>query len=104
MTISFRYVPYGEMVSGTADGVNYYGYRAESTNTKTGFQYLRARYYNPKNGNFVTEDTYSGEPEYPLTRNRYTYTLNNPVNYADSSGYAVPKLKGGSLWHASRGE
>ncbi len=93
LTNSFRYDPYGEMVSGTADGVNYYGYRAESSNTKTGFQYLRARYYNPKTGNFVTEDTYPGEMEYPLTRNRYTYALNNPVNYADPSGHAVSKLK-----------
>ena len=97
LTNSYRYDPYGELAAGTADGVNYYGYRAESANTKTGFQYLRARYYNPENGNFVTEDTYPGEPEYPLTRNRYTYTLNNPVNYADPSGHAVPKLKAGSL-------
>lgn len=97
LTNSYRYDPYGELAAGTADGVNYYGYRAESANTKTGFQYLRARYYNPENGNFVTEDTYPGEPEYPLTRNRYTYTLNNPVNYTDPSGHAVPKLKIGSL-------
>lgn len=39
---------------------------------------------------FLTEDTYPGEEEYPLTINRYTYGLNNPVNHKDPSGHMVP--------------
>ena len=87
LTNSYTYDPYGTLTSGTADAVNYYGYNAESTNTKTGLQYLRARYYDPENGNFTSEDTEDGELPFPLTRNRYVYALNNPLNYKDPTGH-----------------
>ena len=35
LTNSYQYDPYGNLTSGTADGVNYYGYNGESTNVKT---------------------------------------------------------------------
>ena len=72
-----------------ADGVNYYGYNGESTNVKTGLQYLRARYYNAENGTFTTEDSDLGTTENPLTRNRYDYTTNNPLNYSDPTGHSL---------------
>ena len=57
LTNSYQYDPYGNLTSGTADGVNYYGYNGESTSVKTGLQYLRARYYNAENGTFTIEDS-----------------------------------------------
>ena len=68
-TNSYQYDPYGNTIFGTPVSINYYGYNGESTNTNTGYQYLRARYYNPVNGNFTTEDTNIGTTENPLTRN-----------------------------------
>lgn len=88
LTNSYRYDAYGNLTSGTADAVNYYGYNAESTNVKTGFQYLRARYYDTENGTFTSEDSNLGTQENPLTRNRYSYTSNNPLNYKDPSGHS----------------
>ena len=88
LTNSYQYDPYGNLTSGTADGVNYYGYNGESTNVKTGLQYLRARYYSAENGTFTTEDNDLGTTENPLTRNRYAYTSNNPVNYDDPTGHS----------------
>ena len=88
LTNSYQYDPYGNLTSGTADGVNYYGYNGESTNVKTGLQYLRARYYNAENGTFTTEDSDLGTTENPLTRNSYAYTSNNPVNYDDPTGHS----------------
>ena len=64
-----------------------YGYNGESVNLATGLQYLRARYYNPQIGSFLTEDTYAGQLSNPLTLNRYDYVSNNPVNYIDPSGH-----------------
>ncbi len=104
LTNSYTYDPYGTLTSGTADAVNYYGYNAESTNTKTGLQYLRARYYDPENGSFTSEDTEDGELPFPLTRNRYVYALNNPLNYKDPTGHkskavgkAVSGMAGGAV-------
>ena len=89
LTNSYQYDPYGNLTSGTADGVNYYGYNGESTNVKTGLQYLRARYYNAENGTFTTEDSDLGTTENPLTKNRYDYTTNNPLNYSDPTGHSL---------------
>ena len=89
LTNSYQYDPYGNLTSGTADGVNYYGYNGESTNVKTGLQYLRARYYDAENGTFTTEDSDLGTTENPLTRNRYDYTTNNPLNYSDPTGHLL---------------
>jgi RHS repeat-associated protein len=112
LTNSYTYDPYGTLTSGTVDAVNYYGYNAESTNTKTGLQYLRARYYDPENGNFTSEDTEDGELPFPLTRNRYAYALNNPLNYKDPTGHkskavgkAVSGAAGGvmgSIWGGTK--
>ena len=75
--------------------MNYYGYNAESSNTKTGLQYLRARYYDPATGRFISEDTESGTKENPLTRNSYLYVLNNPLNYCDPTGKFFKELWNG---------
>ena len=89
LTNSYQYDSYGNLTSGTADGVNYYGYNGESTNVKTGLQYLRARYYNAENGTFTTEDSDLGTTKNPLTRNRYDYATNNPLNYSDPTGHSL---------------
>lgn len=48
---------------------------------ETGFQYLRARYYDPATGNFLTRD-----PIEALTREPYGYVGGNPLNATDPSG------------------
>ena len=61
----------------------------------TGLYYLNARYYDPEEGRFLTEDTYRGENDQPDTQHLYVYCANNPVNYVDPSGHfaiAVPIL------------
>ncbi|MSR94142.1 DUF4474 domain-containing protein [Clostridiaceae bacterium 68-1-5] len=64
-------------------------YNAEYTDIVTGNQYLRAMYYNPQTGSFLTEDSYLGDLMEPLSRNLYTYTENNPVNFDDPSGHGI---------------
>ena len=66
-------------------------YAGEFFDAETGLYYLRARYYAPYIGRFISEDSYWGEDNNPLSLNRYTYTHNDPIQYLDPTGYAVIK-------------
>lgn len=46
-----------------------------------------ARYYDPQDGRFITQDTYRGEQDDPSTWNLYTYCANDPINRLDPSGH-----------------
>jgi RHS repeat-associated protein len=60
---------------------------------QSGFVYLRARYYDPTVGRFVSSDKYKGEIAEPSSQNGYSYCGNNPVNYVDPSGYKEVLLR-----------
>ena len=49
--------------------------------------YLRARYYEPNVGRFLTRDSYTGEDDEPLSLHLYTYCENDGVNSVDPSGH-----------------
>ncbi|MDD4049033.1 MAG: DUF4329 domain-containing protein, partial [Clostridia bacterium] len=53
---------------------------------QSGLVYLRARYYDPTTGRFISKDTYKGEITDPSSQNSYAYCGNNPVNAVDPSG------------------
>ena len=90
MKIAYSYDTFGEATITPAQGFtgtsNVFDYNAEATDYNTGFQYLRSRYYNPLNANFITQDTYKGNLSNPQTQNQYSYTGNNPINRKDPSG------------------
>ncbi|WP_016739355.1 MULTISPECIES: polymorphic toxin-type HINT domain-containing protein [Bacillales] len=65
---------------------NPFMYAGEMFDKESGFYYLRARYYDPKIGRFISEDTYKGQVDNPLSLNRYTYVSNNPLKYVDPTG------------------
>ena len=54
-----------------------------------GLYYLRARYYDPSIGRFLSRDDIPGTAINPQTQNRYPYVLNNPANLLDPSGLCV---------------
>jgi RHS repeat-associated protein len=62
-------------------------YAGEFLDAETGLYYLRARYYNPFIGRFISEDTYEGEVDSPLSLNRYTYVHNEPILFFDPTGH-----------------
>ncbi|WP_139489601.1 polymorphic toxin-type HINT domain-containing protein [Brevibacillus dissolubilis] len=66
---------------------NPFRYSGEPYDSETGFYYLRARFYDPSVGRFITEDTLKGQVDNPLSLNRYTYVLNNPLQYIDPTGH-----------------
>lgn len=86
--VQYSYDAYGVTTTNYGNQLNNpYRYNAEYTDSSTGNQYLRARYYDASNGRFLTKDTYLGETNDPLSRNLYTYARNNPTNLIDPSGH-----------------
>jgi RHS repeat-associated protein len=63
-----------------------YGYAGEEYDEETGLIYLRARYYDPELGRFISPDSILGVLGDPQTLNAYVYVKNNPINYIDPSG------------------
>jgi len=62
-----------------------------------GLIFLRARYYDPKTGRFLTKDTYLGTLHDPLSQHLYVYVGNNPVLYVDPSGH-LKICQGGNIF------
>ena len=88
--ITNSYDAFGNVsVSGNTEIQNPYTYNAEYIDASTGNQYLRARYYDPEEEIFLSQDSNLGNLLEPLSQNLYTYTENNPVNYTDSSGHGI---------------
>ena len=82
VTGSVTYDPYGA-VSASTGTLSRLGFAGEYTDIETGFVYLRARYYDPATGQFLTRD-----PLAASTRDAYGYTAGNPLNTTDPSGQA----------------
>ncbi len=86
ITLAQSYEPYGVVNGSTGVGATIYGYTGE-IGDQTGLTYLRARYYAPAFGRFITRDTWSGINQMPLTLNRWIYALGGPVSRTDPSGH-----------------
>ena len=84
--ITYRYDAYGNTTKSNNTLNNPYQYNAEYTDSSTGLQYLRARYYDSSQGRFTTKDSVYGLIQLPITFNPYTYVCNNPLNLIDPSG------------------
>ncbi len=65
-----------------------FSFTGEKTDPETGLVFLRARFYDPQLGRFISQDPYPPSLENPQTLNRYVYVGNNPVNLTDPKGLA----------------
>ena len=64
-------------------------YAGEFYDSETGLYYLKSRYYNSAIARFISEDSYTGEIEDPLSLNLYTYCENDPISYTDPNGHWI---------------
>ncbi|MBC2726586.1 RHS repeat-associated core domain-containing protein, partial [Desulfosporosinus sp.] len=68
---------------------NPYRYAGYQFDRETGLYYLIARYYQPKQGVFLSMDPDPGDSDDILTQNGYAYGNNNPVMRVDPDGNYV---------------
>jgi RHS repeat-associated protein len=92
-TVTYDYDAFGNefTVSGGSSTPNEMYYRGEQWDSDLGLYYLRARYYNPITGRFMSRDPEDGIPSDPSTLHKYNYAGGDPVDWADPTGRAEAK-------------
>jgi RHS repeat-associated protein len=86
VTGTYTYGPYGTVAKHTGTATTALQYDGQYTDAETGYQYLRARYYDPSTGQFLTRD-----PLVSFTGSPYGYAIGNPLNNADPTGLCPKK-------------
>ena len=87
---TYQYDDFGNTtIMNGADFDNEICYTGQIYDKSSGLYYYNARYYEPENARFITQDTYRGEATQPDTLHLYAYCANNPINYVDPSGHFV---------------
>jgi len=88
---TYSYDVFGGIRSSTGSQANSFTFTGEQTDSGTGFEYLRSRYYDPAIGRFLSKDGLTGTLRAPQGLNRYVYGLNNPVRLVDPLGTTATK-------------
>jgi RHS repeat-associated protein len=86
VTDTYSYDGFGNLLSSTGTTPNIYLYRGEQFDPNLELYYLRARYYNPATGRFLSRDPESGKALDPKTLHKYLYAGGDPVNAKDPTG------------------
>jgi len=87
VTKTYTYDAFGVEKNIDENDTNAFRYCGEYYDAETGTIYLRARYYNPSIGRFISRDSFAGKIEDPLSLNLYTYCANNPISLKDPTGH-----------------
>ena len=75
--------PYGNPIQ---QGDEAYGYTGEWWQDEIELLHLRARWYSPSIGTFLSRDPWRGDVIRPPTLNGFSYTYGNPINLNDPTG------------------
>ncbi|MBB6214107.1 RHS repeat-associated protein [Anaerosolibacter carboniphilus] len=85
---TYQYDAFGNIKEKTYQKSNPYTYAGYRYDEEMDIYYLNARYYDPKIARFITQDTYKGQLNDPLSLNLYTYAHNEPIMYIDPTGHS----------------
>ena len=96
VTDTYGYSAFGELASCTSTQttptVNPFLFNAQQFDQASGDYYLRARYYDQTSGRFVSQDSFEGRGEDPVTLHRYLYASNNPISFIDPGGQELTEV------------
>ena len=85
---SYNYDPFGYRIENTNPTIYMpLGFAATYYDSETGLNFAQQRYYDSVTGRFTTKDSYRGDAGSPISQNRYIYCHQNPISFADPSGF-----------------
>lgn len=85
IVLSRNYEPYGTIYGAMGNESTAYGFTNEWTDG-TGLINLRARYYAPVSGRFMSTDPWKGNQNQPISYNKWAYAYANPIMFTDPTG------------------
>jgi RHS repeat-associated protein len=86
ITDEYEFDAYGNAFTKVGTTPNNYLYRGEQYDPDLGLYYLRARYYNPLTGRFLSRDPDDGKVADPKTLQKYLYAGGDPTDAIDPRG------------------
>lgn len=86
VVVEYDYDAYGNLTRKVGDADNNYLFAGEQFDNAVDGYYLRARYYDPATGRFVSTDPFEGYLNQPVTLPDYLYGNNNPALFTDPTG------------------
>ena len=102
---SVMYSPFGQRSTTAGSALGEFGFQGDWTDPTSGLVFQGTRWYEPTTGAFISRDTVFGRLDSPVSLNRYTYGLNNPLRYFDPDGRESEAaalanvLFGSETWH-----
>jgi RHS repeat-associated protein len=82
LTQTYTFDSFGKQTASSGSLTNPFQYTGRELDSETGLYFNRARYLDPTNGRFLSEDP----SQFLGGGNFYRYSFNNPVNFTDPSG------------------
>ncbi len=89
VTDAYAYSPYGLLAARTGTSqqpFTYIGRHGVRWDSVAGLYHMRARFYDPGTGRFISRDPLWPTAADPLSLNPYSYAANNPLQYVDPMG------------------
>lgn len=83
---NYAYSAYGDATLGGSDTTSALRYDGEYFVPELGLYFLRARFYDPQDGRFLTPDLLPANDRLPQSFNPYLYASDNPVRFDDPLG------------------
>jgi RHS repeat-associated protein len=90
VSLAKGYELYGELANSAGSTATRYGFTGEWTDGQ--LVYLRARWYAPQVGRFVSKDTWRGDYSKPQSQNGWNYVEADPINKIDPSGHVSESI------------
>jgi RHS repeat-associated protein len=84
---TYGYDAWGNRVESNGGDINPYSYAGERFDADAGLIYLRARWYQPELGRFISADDMDGREAAPASLNEYMYANADPLNGHDPGGH-----------------